>query len=579
MGISNNFRMLMEDMKRIPIVTEDRSERKERREKRRQERREGRFTDETEDFNLNSFITVLTSLKNAIISQITDCNNKIADKNLGSQQTGERYKKVFMSYLDRVASLLAQAQYKKDRGEGKKMEAGSEDDSLIKSFREGYKEVLDEFTESSKKYTNEAGQEAGEYVKKIKFSGIEKPLSAANKAFLEARMLSTDLLKEIKDTLAIENAGGAGSGSGSTTGGNNDASTNTSGIKVPKTIKSGTTPTGENAEIAKKIFALICEKWKESKTLTATTAWKKSAFCSPGSLILGPNRRTCVAAIKAAYGISDSSGDLTQELVDKLSASESVKESFELKSIPTSSKLLSFNDFLSAKSTFNEKIDMDALKKALAGGSSNSKSKSGSSDKKITWESPFKNKDEGDAFRKWVNDKHSDWATENKLDVSGSHTNSFIKKAWEKYKDDYKPGENKTDNKVDSSKAGENAAEIEKLMTAASDSIVEIFSNAEFWKDYKGRVNDDEEKAKVGFNDWWDNNILRTKLKPSKQKLDTLPEDSDEKSVCKKMYDTIVGLKSTIDSKIIGENDNDTATWKMYLLNGDVKSYKVDTDF
>jgi hypothetical protein len=572
MGISNNFRMLMEDMKRIPIVTEDKSERRERREKRRQERREGRFTDETEDFNLNSFITVLTSLKNAIISQITDCNNKIADKNLGSQQTGERYKKTFMSYLDRVASLLAQAQYRKDRGEGRKMEGGSADDSLIKSFREGYKEVLDEFTASSEKYSTEAGQEAGEYLKKIKFSEIEKPLSAANKAFLEAKMLSTDLLKEIKDALAIEGAGST------STGGTNSGSTNTSSIKVAKTIKSGTTPTGEDAEITKKIFALICEKWKESKTLTATTAWKKSAFCSPGSLILGPNRKKCVAAIKAAYGISDSSGDLTQELVDKLSASEAVKESFEVKSIPTSSRLLSFNDFLSTKSAFNEKIDMDALKKSL-GGSSDGKSKSGSSDKKSSWESPFKNKEEGDAFRKWVNDTHSDWAKENKLDVSGSHTNSFVKKAWEKFKNDYKPGENKSDSKVDSGNASENAAEIEKLMVSASDSIVELFNNAEFWRDYKGKFDDNEEKAKVGFNDWWDNNILRKKLKPAKQKLDTLPEDSDEKSTCKKMYDTIVGLKSTIDDKIIGDTYNDTATWKMYLLNGEAKSYKVDTDF
>jgi hypothetical protein len=455
------------------------------------------------------------------------------------------------------------------------MEGGSEDDSLIKSFREGYKGVLDEFTESSKKYNSEAGQEAGEYLKKIKFKEIETPLSAANKAFLEAKMLSTDLLKEIKDTLEMENAGGTVG----TSGGNNSSSTNTSEIKVDKTIKSGTTPTGENAEITKKIFALICEKWKESKTLTANTAWKKSAFCSPGSLILGPNRKKCVSAIKSAYGISDRSGDLTKELVDKLSASEVVKESFEVKSIPTNSKLLSFDNFLSVKSAFNEKIDMDALKKSLDGGSSDEKSKSGSSDKKNSWESPFKNKEEGDDFRKWVNDSHSDWAKENKLDVNGSHTNSFIKKAWEKFKDEYKPGENKSKDKVDSPNEGENADAIEKLMVSASDSIVELFSNAEFWKDYKGKVNDDEEKAKVGFNDWWDNNIARKKLKPAKQKLDTLQEDSDEKSVCKKMYETIEGLKRTINSKITGETDNDTATWKIYLLNGEAKSYKVNTDF
>jgi hypothetical protein len=573
MAISNNFRMLMEDMKRIPIVTEDKSERKERREKRREERRSGRFEDTTKDFNLNSFMSALNSLKNSIVSQIVSCDNSIANPDLGNKQNAEKYKGIFTKQLGKVAVLLGQAQNKKDTGEGRKLESGTKDQSIIDSFRKQYQQVLDDFTKTSEEYAVNSGKEFDEYVSKIDFAELEKPLSAAGKSFLEARMLSKQITAEIKAILASESGS-----TGDKKEGDKTQSVNTSGIKVAKTIKSGTTPTGEDAEIAKKIFALICEKWKESKTLTATVAWKKSAFCSPGSLILGPNRKKCVAAIKAAYGISDSSGDLTQELVDKLSASEVVKESFDFRSIPTSSKLLSFNDFLSAKSTFNEEVNMDALKKAL-GGSSDGKSKSGSSDKKVTWESPFKNKEEGDAFRKWVNDKHSDWAKENKLDVSGSHTNSFVKKAWDKFKDEYKPGENKSDSKVDPGKASENAAEIEKLMTSASDSIVELFSNAEFWRDYKGKFNDDEEKAKVGFNDWWGNNILRTKLKPAKQKLETLPEDSDEKSTCKKMYDTIVGLKSTIDNKIIGETDNDTATWKMYLLNGEAKSYKVDTDF
>ncbi len=576
MAISNNFRMLMEDMKRIPIVTEDKSERRERREKRREERRSGRFEDTTEDFNLNSFMSALNSLKNSIVSQIVSCDNSIANPDLGNKQNAEKYKGIFTKQLDKVALLLAKAQNKKDTGEGRKLESGSKDQSLINSFRKQYQEVLDDFTKSSEEYEINSGKEFDEYVSKIDFSELEKPLAAASKSFLEAKMLSNQISAELKAIFAAE-TGGTGDKSGKKD--DKDQSVSTSGIKVTKTIKSGTTPTGEDAEITKKIFALICEKWKGSKTLTASEAWKKSAFCSPASLILGPNRKKCVAAIKAAYGISDSSGDLTQELVDKLSASEAVKESFDVRSIPTSSKLLSFNDFLSAKSTFNEEVNMDALKKALGGGSSDGKSKSGSSDKKVTWESPFKNKEEGDAFRKWVNDKHSEWAKENKLDVSGSHTNSFVKKAWDKFKDEYKPGENKSDSKVDSGNASENAAEIEKLMVSASDSIVELFNNAEFWRDYKGKFNDDEEKAKVGFNDWWDNNILRKKLKPAKQKLETLSEDSDEKSTCKKMYDTIVGLKSTIDNKIIGETDNDTATWKMYLLNGEAKSYKVDTDF
>jgi hypothetical protein len=47
--------------------------------------------------------------------------------------------------------------------------------------------------------------------------------------------------------------------------------------------------------------------------------------------------------------------------------------------------------------------------------------------------SPFANKAEGDAFRGWVNDNYPDYAKEIDLDRSGSHTNSFIMKAWTKY--------------------------------------------------------------------------------------------------------------------------------------------------
>jgi surface antigen len=44
----------------------------------------------------------------------------------------------------------------------------------------------------------------------------------------------------------------------------------------------------------------------------------------------------------------------------------------------------------------------------------------------------FKNKAEGDKFRAWVNDYHSNYAKKIDLDRKGSHTNSFIMKAWDK---------------------------------------------------------------------------------------------------------------------------------------------------
>lgn len=50
---------------------------------------------------------------------------------------------------------------------------------------------------------------------------------------------------------------------------------------------------------------------------------------------------------------------------------------------------------------------------------------------------PFKNTQEGNAFRVWVNDNHSEWARANKLDRSGSHNNSYMQKAWAQFGAEY----------------------------------------------------------------------------------------------------------------------------------------------
>ena len=52
-------------------------------------------------------------------------------------------------------------------------------------------------------------------------------------------------------------------------------------------------------------------------------------------------------------------------------------------------------------------------------------------------EIPFNTKEEGNKFRAWVNDNYSDWASANSLDRSGSHNNSYIKKAWKKFGTEY----------------------------------------------------------------------------------------------------------------------------------------------
>ena len=48
---------------------------------------------------------------------------------------------------------------------------------------------------------------------------------------------------------------------------------------------------------------------------------------------------------------------------------------------------------------------------------------------------PFKNKEEGNDFRNWVNDNYPDWAKENQLDRSGQFNNSYIQKAYQEFGD------------------------------------------------------------------------------------------------------------------------------------------------
>ena len=50
---------------------------------------------------------------------------------------------------------------------------------------------------------------------------------------------------------------------------------------------------------------------------------------------------------------------------------------------------------------------------------------------------PFKNKSEGNKFRGWVNDNHRRWAKKADLSRSGSYTNSYMRKAWKRFGQEY----------------------------------------------------------------------------------------------------------------------------------------------
>jgi peptidoglycan hydrolase-like protein with peptidoglycan-binding domain len=76
-------------------------------------------------------------------------------------------------------------------------------------------------------------------------------------------------------------------------------------------------------------------------------------------------------------------------------------------------------------------LGVEPLYTKTAGGSSSSSSGSGDSSGSAS-DSPFKTREEGNAFRKWFNDKYGGTARALKLDREGSHTNDYIKNAFNK---------------------------------------------------------------------------------------------------------------------------------------------------
>jgi hypothetical protein len=506
-------------------------------------------------FKLNTFIDAVTGIKNQIISQLGECDSRIIAKdNLGGGKSSEKFKKLFLKQLERAAALLAEATEK--RKEGRKLK----DEKLIAGFRNNYKQLSEDVTKASNDYTTEKDAEITDNQQNIKNKEIVASIGASLSSFKEASdMLANYLQEYVKDPNFKSNKKPEKKAEEKT-----DAKdeVKASDIKIEAPIKKWESgkPANDNA---KKVQQLIIDKFKNNKAVSDTDLYKK--FTKSGAD--GKNGKltsSLIIMLKKGFGMKDTSSDITQDFVNELSA---LKEGLLIES----KKILSFNDFMG----INEAFDSDAFTKAYTEYKSTSGDKKESGDKKSEGEGTgFTNKEEGDEFRKWVNDKHSDWAKENKLDVTGSYDNSFIRKAWSKFKDAYKKPE---DEKEVSTVSVE---DISKKLKGASDAIVKLFDDASFWEEFKGKVNDDEEEAVVAFNDWYDTVLKKKFLNTAKDMIDKL-DDGDDKEGCTKNYNILISAQKAIKNKLYGDTDNNTFSWKMYPMGeeSDVKSYKVDTDF
>lgn len=272
-------------------------------------------------------------------------------------------------------------------------------------------------------------------------------------------------------------------------------------VKISNPVKYESGKSGEVNDDVKKVQQLIIDKL--GKKLSDDDAFKRfSKYGADGKF--GQNTRNIISAVKAGLGMSDTSSDVTQEFIDKLSE---VKESF---------------------SYIREDFDVGAYQKKIKSAPVVKKSvaKSKSADKK--------------------EDKPVDKKEEPKEEV-----------------------------KIDVEKVSQEA---EDMLIRASESIQSLFATSDFWSEFKGTFNDDEDEAKEAFGEWWDLQIDKKILQKVITKIESLP-DGDEKETLNKSVSALQKLRSSIDTKIEGDTSDDTAYWKMYKLDGTVTSYKVDTDF
>lgn len=132
--------------------------------------------------------------------------------------------------------------------------------------------------------------------------------------------------------------------------------------------------------------------------------------------------------------------------------------------------------------------------------------------------------------------------------------------------------------KTSSGSAG--VVEIDALLKEASNAIVQLFDNDDFFATFKGGnwfQNDQDSLAAEAFFTWQRKTIRKNQLARAREKVKTLPKE--DQSTCLENIMAIEKACTNIINKMSGSYDSgDDIHWSIYV-DGGVKSYKVNTDF
>jgi len=103
----------------------------------------------------------------------------------------------------------------------------------------------------------------------------------------------------------------------------------------------------------------------------------------------------------------------------------------------------------------------------------------------------------------------------------------------------------------------------DQTATKICDMIVAKFKDTAFWQPFKGTFNDDEGQAGFAYNNWYTTEVMPL--------IKTLRQGDPNIA-------RLEAADAAVRQKLAGGMANDSASWQITTLNGEMK-YQVDTDF
>lgn len=434
--LSKTFRSLLESMKSpYNEMDQDRDEIVERREERRKERREGKFgvstdtegvTAETQgntDFKIRPFIRAVEQLKSQVQSEIFNIKQTLDNRESG-YQSARTYESKFNIIMEIIAKITSKMNLIKDK-EGRNLESNNLAD--IKIFRGLYSTASNDFLAAQKEWKEKKLEDENKYLSDLKDTDTNNFIFGANKAFDQAQAMLNELIRISQST--VNNKKGV------------DGSKGAENLASGDIIKGGKyTKDSKEGKVVIEVKKTIYNKFK--KYLGKTRDWGivyKSGVDNVSGTLLG-NTQNVIKGVKAGLVDdypklkSDKTGNITPAFINIINKVSESKNN-------TSGRLITFENFIKSKIT--EAFSQSAAEAAMSGGGSSNNSRENNSNKskvKVPEYSatPFKDATEGNEFREWVNKNHTEWAKSNDLDAKGSKDNTYVRKAYQEFSEEYK---------------------------------------------------------------------------------------------------------------------------------------------